>query len=86
MTADKFYSDEFLRNDDYALVGGIEREINELEAEILDMIGFQLLISSEEYAIYRNKLDLFAAQIKLKSTDLHNEDKEIKKEMTALLK
>ena len=86
MTADKFYSDEFLRNDDYALVGGIEREINELETEILDMIGFELLISSEEYTIYMNKLDLFAAKIKLKPIDLDNEQKEIKKEMTALLK
>ena len=78
MGADKFFSDEFLRNNDYAFVGGVkEEEINEVEAEFMCLIGFNLLVSDEEYVAYKKKLDLFASKQKNTSTKLNTIEEKI---------
>lgn len=68
MVADKFYSDECLRNTDYALVGGISiDELNSLEFDILQLLNFNLLIEQESIEIYYEKLMAFLALLKKSS-------------------
>ena len=61
MVADKFHSDEFLRNTDYADVGGItNKEINRLEQELVSILEFDLFIDQEKFEAYNEKLLQFA--------------------------
>ena len=51
--ADKFFSDEFLKNTDYALVGGIStKEANVLEHELLKLLEFDLFIDEEKTPLF----------------------------------
>ncbi len=60
MVADKFLSDGFLRNTDYALVGGISNdEINQLEHELIHLLDFNLYIEEEKFATYQDRLQSF---------------------------
>eukprot|EP00918_Siedleckia_nematoides_P033289 GHVU01072257.1.p1 GENE.GHVU01072257.1~~GHVU01072257.1.p1 ORF type:complete len:219 (+),score=38.92 GHVU01072257.1:402-1058(+) len=54
MLAAKFFDDVYFSNAFYARVGGVKtREINNLEAHFLTLIGYQLFVSPEEYDSYR---------------------------------
>ena len=89
MGADKFFSDEFLRNNDYAFVGGVkEEEINEVESDFMCLIGFNLFVSDEEYVAYKKKLDLFASKQKGTNTKLNTieEETEIKKNTATVVR
>lgn len=69
MVADKFLSDEFMTNADYALVGGLSlEELNLLEHEFLELIDFNLCIEEEHYKNYCKKLLAFEAKIKASET------------------
>ncbi len=53
MCAIKFYDDTYYDNEFYSRVGGISCvEMNLLELEILQMLGYGLLVSQEEYEKY----------------------------------
>ena len=68
MTAEKFLSDEYLTNHDYALVGGIPvEELNRIERELLNMIDFDLTIEGENIENYKRKLLSFSC-----SNNKHN--------------
>ena len=57
MIADKFYTDECLRNTDYGLVDGISiEELNYLECDLLLLMNYNLLINQESIEGYRKKL------------------------------
>lgn len=50
MVAAKFFDDSFYSNSSYSEVGGVSlKEINTLERELLNLIHFDLSISSEEF-------------------------------------
>ena len=62
MVADKLYSDAYLSNSDYALVGGVKnQEINGLEGEFLRLMDFNLFIYEEEYIAYHKNLLKFGS-------------------------
>lgn len=53
VVAAKFHDDEFVSNDYYAKVGGIEAsELNALEAEFLLLLDWKLFVSPREYNLY----------------------------------
>jgi hypothetical protein len=53
----KYYTDKFYFNRFFAALGGIEvKEINFLEQEYLEMIDFNLSVSTEEYENYDQSL------------------------------
>ncbi len=57
MAAIKFYDDSYYDNEFYSKVGGIScNEMNLLETEMLEMLGFALLVSEEEYHRYTDTL------------------------------
>ena len=65
MIADKFHSDEFFENSDYAIVGGIKGdEINELEIELLSLIEFDVNITDQEFSDYLNRLNAISTKLK----------------------
>ena len=74
MLAEKFYSDEFMTNNDYAIIGGIDiNELNLLEREFLALIHFDLYITEEEYKKYFTKLRRFENSIqKLQRINFNN--------------
>lgn len=48
----KFYSDRYYKNSYNARVGGIEvSELNTLEMHMLDLLGFHLMVTTDEYEI-----------------------------------
>lgn len=48
--AAKFHDDEYASNEYFARVGGIEtQELNSLEAEFLQLLGWKLFVTGEEY-------------------------------------
>jgi len=60
MVADKFSSDSFLRNTDYALVGGVSNaELNLLEHELVSLLDFELNIDEQKFTTYSDKLSAF---------------------------
>ena len=80
MVADKFFSDEYLRNTDYAIVGGIKsEEVNELETELLLMINFEVNVEEEALVKYIKKLNAFGEQQRkiVEVTNLDNEEHEV---------
>lgn len=57
MVAIKFHDDEYYKNEYYAKVGGISlKEINQLELEFLNLIGYRLYVDPQLFAIYVEKL------------------------------
>ena len=62
--ADKLYSDEYMTNNDYAIIGGLEtEELNLLEKEFLLLISFNLYVSEEQFLKYCGKLRRFEESI-----------------------
>ena len=60
VVADKFWSDVYLTNSDYASIGGLAvDELNKLEHEVLALLGFDLYIDGAMYEDYYRKLRLF---------------------------
>ena len=50
LAATKFFDDRYYENSYYAKVGGLKNsELNALEALFLQLINFQLYVTSEEY-------------------------------------
>ncbi|KAL0487506.1 cyclin kinase regulator CYCU4 [Acrasis kona] len=63
MTAAKFFDEKFINNAYFAKVGGVTiAEMNNLEKEFLNMIGFSLHVSPSVFAQYRKEL-FFDAQM-----------------------
>lgn len=57
METQKYYDDEFFKNEYYSKVSGIPvEELLELELEYMKNIGFNLFIKDEEYYQYKRKL------------------------------
>lgn len=57
MITHKFYTDPFFKNSDIAKFGGVNlQEMNFLEEEFLDVIDFNLIVNSDEYARYMEDL------------------------------
>lgn len=53
MVAAKFIDDVRLSNKDFAKIGAVStREINELELELLNTIGFSIYVRQEEFDSY----------------------------------
>jgi len=53
VVAAKFQDDEFVSNEFYARVGGIDvQEMNHLEAEFLKLLDYRLYVSPQEYNLY----------------------------------
>ena len=64
MIAEKYNSDEYMENGDYAIIGGISvEEINNLEREFLGLIDFELSIKKDKYNTYYEKLENFGKKI-----------------------
>lgn len=64
MAAAKFYDDNFFTNELYAKVGGISvEELNELELEFVFLVGFSLVIPSDEYQKLHNNLYIHCREI-----------------------
>lgn len=58
----KFYDDEFYKNSFYGKLGGIStEEMNSLESEFLQLIGFRLYISQDVFEKYQRELQSFGA-------------------------
>ena len=65
MVADKYWNDEYLTNDDYSLIGGLDRRnTNKLERELLALLEFKLYIDDQAYETYVNKLQRFKNIVK----------------------
>lgn len=57
MITHKFYTDPFFKNSDIAKFGGVNlQEMNFLEEEFLDVIDFNLIVDTAEYARYIDDL------------------------------
>lgn len=57
MIASKFYEDRIQRNSVYAQIGGIcSDEMNGLEIELLNSLGFQMDVTPEEFDLYETAL------------------------------
>ena len=53
MLAIKFYDDTYYNNEYYSKIGGIScRELNRLEAELLDLLAYDLHVQPEVYERY----------------------------------
>lgn len=53
----KYDSDYFFKNSIYAKIGGIcVKELNALEKDFLHRLDYNLYVSDEEFAFYRNEL------------------------------
>ena len=63
MAADKFNSDSFMRNTDYAIIGGItNEEINSLEKELVESMEYDFYVSDSKYSKYHENLLAFASK------------------------
>ncbi len=57
LLAAKFFDDHYLDNAHYSAVGGLpHQELNELELEMLFLLGFNLFVSTESYNTYYGTL------------------------------
>lgn len=57
MVAAKYHDDEYASNEYYARVGGIDtKELNQLEAEFLNLLGWRLHVGATEYEWFLNTL------------------------------
>ena len=57
MITHKFYTDPFHKNSDIAKYGGVDlHEMNFLEEEFLEVIDFNLIVDTDEYARYIDDL------------------------------
>ena len=78
MEAEKFISDEYMTNSDYAILSGIEiKELNILEAEFMVLIDFNLLIDELAYIKYCKKLEVFQEKLnkEIETRDLSSNEK-----------
>eukprot|EP00826_Nyctotherus_ovalis_P027839 TRINITY_DN2180_c0_g1_i9.p1 TRINITY_DN2180_c0_g1~~TRINITY_DN2180_c0_g1_i9.p1 ORF type:complete len:119 (+),score=20.84 TRINITY_DN2180_c0_g1_i9:559-915(+) len=63
MIAMKIFDDIFMRNSDYAIIGGVTvEELNCMEHEFLALIDFDLHIREGDYNNYCSKLHKFGAR------------------------
>lgn len=59
----KFHDDEYYKNEYYSKVGGISlKELNKLESEFLNLIGYSLFVEPDVYSIYINKIYLYDSE------------------------
>jgi len=57
MVAAKYHDDEYASNEYYARVGGIDtKELNQLEAEFLQLLGYRLFVGATEYEWFLDTL------------------------------
>lgn len=62
LLAAKFFDDHYLDNAHYSAVGGLPRnEINELELEMLFLLGFNLFVTTDNYNTYHGTLKNMSA-------------------------
>jgi hypothetical protein len=55
MVAAKFHDDTFYSNGYYARVGGLSvKDVNALEAAMLELLGWNALVTTEEYQLYHS--------------------------------
>lgn len=60
VVAIKYQDDEYYKNEFYAKVGGIPKlELNQLEAEFLKLMKFQVHVTEEHFLNYRDKLSKY---------------------------
>ena len=63
MVAIKFNDDKFFDNEFYSKIGGISCvELNSLEYEILEMLNYGLVVTSEEYDKYSDHIERLYSQ------------------------
>ena len=75
MIAEKFNTDDYMTNNDYAIVGGLDiEELNELERNFLTKIDFELYINSDRYNDYKKKLIEFRKKLKIKENESKSEE------------
>ena len=75
LLAAKFFDDHYLDNSHYSAVGGLPRnEINELELEMLFLLGFNLFVTTDNYNTYFSTLTNMAQSRSIQSPPALAED------------
>ena len=63
----KYNDDLYYDNAYYARVGGITfKELNDLEREMLSLLGYELYVAEELYNQFVNRLEIYGSDMELK--------------------